>query len=287
MLSRRLITGPVLILALLGLAVLDGMVAERLGESGIVFAVAAAFVLVPLASIEAASLLRNAGARVSTSAIIIGAEAMFLAPLSATFLPAGVDRAPDPATGVGIALLGPTIAAIAAAIAIGRTRRVEGGFTGLTAMLGAAFWTGLLPVFWVLTIHEIGAATAAGLLMVVKCGDIGAYFTGMSIGRRKLIPWLSPGKTIEGGVGAVVWAAVAGGVLTFFQPVIPWIIGIAGGAVLGVVGAVGDLLESLLKREAGAKDSGKCLPGMGGVLDVLDSPLLAGPVAWAIVAIST
>ncbi len=286
MLSRRLITGPLLILALVGLAMLDGVVAERLGEAGIVFALAAALFLVPLASIEAASLLRGAGSRVSTPAIIIGAEAMFLAPLSATFQPAGVESAPNPENAVGIALLGPTIAVIAAAIAIGRTKRVEGGFTGLTAMLGAAFWTGLLPVFWILTIHEIGAATAAGLLMVVKSGDIGAYFTGMSIGRRKLIPWLSPGKTIEGGLGAVVWATAAGGVLTIFQPAIPLAIGLVGGGVLGVIGAVGDLLESLLKREAGAKDSGTCLPGMGGVLDVLDSPLLAGPVAWAIVAIS-
>lgn len=287
MLSRRLITGPLLILALVGLAMLDGIAAERFGESGLAFAVAAALVLVPVAAIEAAALLRAAGARASTPAIVIGAEAMFLAPLAATLAPGGLEHAPDADTAVGIALLGPTIAVIAAAIAIGRSRRVEGGFTGLTAMLGAAFWTGLMPAFWVLTIHAIGAPTAAGLLMVVKCGDIGAYFTGMSIGRRKLIPWLSPGKTIEGGVGAVAWAAVAGGVLTIFQPAIPWIIGIAGGAVLGVVGAVGDLLESLLKREAGAKDSGNCLPGMGGVLDVLDSPLLAGPVAWAIVAIST
>ena len=287
MLSRRLITGPVLILALAGLAMLDGMLAERLGESGIAFGLAAALMLVPIAAIEAATLLRSAGARVSTIATVIGAEAMLLAPLTVTFAPAGPESAPDAATAVGIALLGPTIAILAAAIAIGRTKQVEGGFTGVAAMLGAAFWTGLLPAFWVLTIRAIGAPTAAGLLMVVKAGDIGAYFTGMSIGRRKLIPWLSPGKTIEGGIGAVVWAAAAGAGLAALQPAIPMWIGIGGGAVLGVVGAVGDLLESLLKREAGAKDSGHLLPGMGGALDVLDSPLLAAPVAWAIVAIST
>lgn len=287
MLSRRLVTGPLLIVALVGLAILDGVVAERFGEAGLAFAAAAAVLLVPAAAIEAARLLRAAGARVSTTATVIGAEAMLLAPLAATYAPAGREDAPDVETAVGLALLGPTVAIVAAAIAIGRTRRVEGGFTGLTAMLGAAFWTGLMPAFWVLVIKSVGAPTAAGLLMVVKCGDIGAYFTGLSIGRRKLIPWLSPGKTVEGGIGAVVWAAIAGGVLAWFQPAIPIAIGIAGGAVLGVVGALGDLLESLLKREAGAKDSGTLLPGMGGVLDVLDSPLLAAPVAWTIVAIST
>jgi phosphatidate cytidylyltransferase len=286
-LSRRLITGPLLILALAGLAMLDGMLADRLGESGIAFALAAALILVPIAAIEAAALLRGAGARASTIATVIGAEAMLLAPLAATFAPAGPEHAPDAATAVGIGLLGPTVAILAASIAIGRSKQVEGGFTGVAAMLGAAFWTGLLPAFWILTIHEIGAPTAAGLLMVVKAGDIGAYFTGMSIGRRKLIPWLSPGKTVEGGIGAVVWASAAGAGLAALQPAIPMWVGVAGGAVLGVVGAVGDLLESLLKREAGAKDSGHLLPGMGGALDVLDSPLLAAPVAWAIVAIST
>ncbi len=287
MLSRRLITGPLLILALAGLAMLDGMLADRLGESGIAFGLAAALILVPIAAIEAAALLRGAGARASTIATVIGAEAMLLAPLAATFAPAGPEHAPDAATAVGIGLLGPTVAILAASIAIGRSKQVEGGFTGVAAMLGAAFWTGLLPAFWILTIHEIGAPTAAGLLMVVKAGDIGAYFTGMSIGRRKLIPWLSPGKTVEGGIGAVVWASAAGAGLAALQPAIPMWVGVAGGAVLGVVGAVGDLLESLLKREAGAKDSGHLLPGMGGALDVLDSPLLAAPVAWAIVAIST
>jgi phosphatidate cytidylyltransferase len=286
-LSRRLITGPLLILALAGLAMLDGMLADRLGESGIAFGLAAALILVPIAAIEAAALLRGAGARASTIATVIGAEAMLLAPLAATFAPAGPEHAPDAATAVGIGLLGPTVAILAASIAIGRSKQVEGGFTGVAAMLGAAFWTGLLPAFWILTIHEIGAPTAAGLLMVVKAGDIGAYFTGMSIGRRKLIPWLSPGKTVEGGIGAVVWASAAGAGLAALQPAIPMWVGVAGGAVLGVVGAVGDLLESLLKREAGAKDSGHLLPGMGGALDVLDSPLLAAPVAWAIVAIST
>jgi len=286
-LSRRLVTGPILILALVGLAMLDGVLAETLGESGIAFAVAAALLLVPAAAVEAAALLRGAGARVSAIATVIGAEAMLLAPLAATFTPVGPENASDPGTAVGVALLGPTVAILAAAISIGRSKRVEGGFTGVTAMLGAAFWTGLLPAFWVMTIQRIGAPTAAGLLMVVKAGDIGAYFTGMSIGRRKLIPWLSPGKTVEGGIGAVVWAAAAGAGLAALQPAIPMWIGILGGAVLGVVGAVGDLLESLLKREAGAKDSGHLLPGMGGVLDVLDSPLLAAPVAWAIIAIST
>lgn len=286
MLSRRLVTGPLLILALAGLAFLDGVLADRIGESGIAFAAAAALVLIPIAAIEASNLLRQAGARVSTAATIVGAEAMLLAPLMATFQPAGPDHAFGPESAVGVALLGPGIAIVAAAVAIGRTRQVEGGFTGITAMLGAAFWTGLLPAFWVLVIQRVGAPTAAGLLMVVKAGDIGAYFTGMSIGRRKLIPWLSPGKTVEGGIGAVVWAAAAGAGLAALQPAIPMWVGLVGGAVLGVTGALGDLLESLLKREAGAKDSGTMLPGMGGVLDVLDSPLLAAPVAWAIIAIS-
>ena len=98
-----------------------------------------------------------------------------------------------------------------------------------------------------------------------------------------MIPWLSPGKTLAGGVGALIWGGAAGALLGLFSGMFSPVAGALAGLVLAGVGAAGDLLESLLKRESGAKDSGSILPGMGGVLDVLDSPLLAGPFAWILV----
>jgi phosphatidate cytidylyltransferase len=120
-------------------------------------------------------------------------------------------------------------------------------------------------------------------LAAVKCTDIGAYFTGSAIGRHKLIAWLSPGKSWEGLFGGL--AAAAG-----VSILVVWLFGmrmsLAWAAIFGcVVGAVGqfaDLCESLLKRSASIKDSGALVPEFGGVLDVLDSPLLAGPAAYVL-----
>ena len=123
-------------------------------------------------------------------------------------------------------------------------------------------------------------------LAAVKCSDIGAYFTGSAIGRHKLIAWLSPGKSWEGLFGGL--AAAAG-----VSILVVWLFGmrmsLAWAAIFGcVVGAIGqfaDLCESLLKRSARIKDSGALVPEFGGVLDVLDSPLLAAPAAYVMLSL--
>jgi phosphatidate cytidylyltransferase len=109
----------------------------------------------------------------------------------------------------------------------------------------------------------------------------------MSIGRHKMIPWLSPKKTWEGLAGGVVVASAVGALLAHFgSPYleeadrVSWVLGAIGGALMAVVGQAGDLAESAFKRDAGLKDSGRVLPGMGGVLEVLDSPLFTGPVVY-------
>ena len=129
-------------------------------------------------------------------------------------------------------------------------------------------------------------------LMVVKFTDIGAYFTGSFIGRHKIAPWISPGKSWEGLVGGVVLAAaVAAAMVTWADAVFPELgrIGLPAAVVmavvLGTIGQLADLCESAMKRDAGVKDSGSSLPAFGGVLDVLDSPLLAAPAAYVLFAI--
>lgn len=117
------------------------------------------------------------------------------------------------------------------------------------------------------------------LLLAVKSTDIGAYFGGRALGRHKLIPWLSPGKTWEGLVCGLITAALVATIFTqaIHQPV--WKVALFG-ACIGAIGQVGDLLESLMKRDADVKDSGRLIPGFGGVLDVIDSPLFAAPFAY-------
>jgi phosphatidate cytidylyltransferase len=116
---------------------------------------------------------------------------------------------------------------------------------------------------------------------IVMMTDTGAYYTGRTFGRHKLAPRVSPGKTIEGAIGGLVTAVVAGFLcrLTFF-PEIPTVHALAMGAALGVIGQFGDLAESLLKRGSGVKDSGTLLPGHGGMLDRVDSLLFCAPVLY-------
>jgi phosphatidate cytidylyltransferase len=172
-------------------------------------------------------------------------------------------------------------------------------------------------VGWLLTVLvelRVGQVTPAHgilaigtLILFVKLGDTGAYTVGRLIGRHKVTPVLSPGKTWEGVAGAVVWAMLGGLVVaTYWVPQLTsaeaatpystinypgalllsnipltarWII---YGGFMAIVGMLGDLAESLLKRDLGRKDSSDWLPGFGGTLDLLDSILFAGPFAYVV-----
>lgn len=115
--------------------------------------------------------------------------------------------------------------------------------------------------------------------------DTGAYFIGRAYGKRKLSPHISPGKTVEGSIGGI-----AGGIFgvylfkaimdLFFVTPLNWKQATLLGAILAIVGMIGDLVESMFKRDAGIKDSGNIFPGHGGMLDRLDSPLFTLPVTF-------
>ncbi len=119
------------------------------------------------------------------------------------------------------------------------------------------------------------------VLLVVMAGDTGAYFTGVSIGRRKLYPAISPNKSIEGALGGLVGSLLGALLAKFwFLPILSTFDCILLGLGLGVLGQLGDLFESMLKRSFGVKDSGTLIPGHGGILDRLDSLLFAFPPAY-------
>lgn len=136
---------------------------------------------------------------------------------------------------------------------------------------------------------KLGIAALASLVIVVKMCDTGAYTIGRLFGRHKLAPTLSPGKTIEGAVGGIASACLGAWIaLEWLTPRLVdsptsggltagWL---AYGVVVGIAGMLGDLAESLIKRDLGRKDSSTWMPGFGGVLDVLDSILYAAPVAY-------
>jgi phosphatidate cytidylyltransferase len=118
------------------------------------------------------------------------------------------------------------------------------------------------------------------ILLVVKFTDIGAYFGGRTLGRNKLIAWLSPGKTWEGLVCGLITAGLVGMACAPHVARLSETKAFIFGVIIGGIGQLGDLLESLMKRDADVKDSGRLIPGFGGILDVIDSPLLAAPFAY-------
>jgi len=121
-------------------------------------------------------------------------------------------------------------------------------------------------------------------ILVTKFSDSGAYAVGSLIGRHKMIPRISPGKTWEGFAGAIVVSTVASWLFVHFlghkMPGMNTLHAIVLGVVLSASAVVGDLIESLFKREAGVKDSGKLFPGIGGILDLLDSLLFNAPIMY-------
>jgi len=165
-------------------------------------------------------------------------------------------------------------------------RCVEQALGRVAATMLAAVYLGGMAAMIVLLRLDFGVAALVLFLAAAKFTDIGAYFTGSAIGRHKLIPWLSPGKSWEGLVGGLLTGAlvcVLGDWLLSLwlgERMLTWPMAAAFGLLTGLAGQFGDLCESLLKRSAGKKDSAALVPEFGGVLDILDSVLLAAPVSY-------
>jgi len=146
-------------------------------------------------------------------------------------------------------------------------------FNRLSWMLLGGFYIGfLVPQLALLFQLEDGRAWVAFVFVVIMAGDSSAYFIGKRIGKRKLAPQLSPSKTIEGAIAYMIGSVVIGMGAKMLLPLPAQMLEIVFLAlVLSVLGQVGDLFESLIKRAFTVKDSGELLPGHGGVLDRLDS----------------
>lgn len=199
------------------------------------------------------------------------------------------EMAGTPDAGKAFALSGlPIVAAVAAAlVAVRRADQIgahsiaadaAGALCGLLIGLGAGSFAALAA----LAPAQEGTARIVLLLAVIISSDVCAYFVGRALGRHKLAPRVSPGKTIEGAIGGVAGGALAAGLAgTYFFPDQPLVLIVVLGMLLAVAGIVGDLLESLFKRYVGAKDSGTLFPGHGGALDRMDAFLLAAPLLYA------
>ena len=208
----------------------------------------------------------------------LGAAALFIG-----FVFDAPAKAPD--------LLIATVGVVVIAVLISQTFRFQKDFTkmltGIGVTLVGVFYVAFLGGFLVST--RLGFETPANLsthllaffFLVIFGSDAGAYFAGRALGQHKLAPAISPGKTVEGLIGGIVAAAAFAALATWwFFPELPYKWSIPLAIVLAVVGVLGDLCESAMKRGSKTKDAASILPGHGGLLDRLDSLLFGAPVLY-------
>ena len=276
MLKHRIITGTLLVIGLIAVVWMDIALASGTGSlaRGAVLAIFCTVVVAPLLTAETCQLSTLAAGRTSYPVVLLGSVLLMLA-----MWRDGEDHLNTPM----LVLSGCLLLAFVAATLDRTTRSVISAASGT---LFAILYSGGLLGFWLMLRSEHDGWVILGAILVVKMGDIGAFATGCTIGRTRLIPWLSPKKTWEGLIGGIVAASVLGGLLAAASQGLsegdryPVSIGVLYGAAAAVVGLFGDLIGSAMKRDAGVKDSGAMLPGLGGVIDILDSLLLVGPLAW-------
>ena len=183
------------------------------------------------------------------------------------------------------------IALFLIALLISQSFRFQEDFTKMLAGIGVTLLGVLYLAFlggFLISIR-VGFENVPGLssklllffFIVIFGSDAGAYFAGKALGKHKLAPKISPGKTWEGLIGGILAAAAMGALCTWaFFPELPYQFSVALAALMAVVGVFGDLTESAIKRGAGAKDAATILPGHGGLLDRLDSLLFNAPILY-------
>ena len=160
-----------------------------------------------------------------------------------------------------------------------------------TTLFGLAYVAALLSYLFYIRATKTGdgAWLVCFLVLMTKLGDVGAYVVGNLIGKHTLMPRISPRKTVEGFIGAAIFSAVVawaarpmlGEQTILGLPPTP-LVTLIMGLVLGVIGQLGDLAESLLKRDCQVKDTSALIPGLGGVLDVIDSLLFTAPLFYGL-----
>ncbi|HPD31135.1 MAG TPA: phosphatidate cytidylyltransferase [Phycisphaerae bacterium] len=310
MLWQRIAFGTLMIAVVVGLAWLDGWLSAcgltSLDEGvlggatrirlmcGLALTLALAL-LIMLAVFEMGRLSRQGGHNPATNWAAFVSVLLMLAPwIEAQQKLSSAVPALRLTGGMPLSLFLLTGGILGASLCILARKTTERAFSNLAVTCLMMLYLGLLGSFVIrircLDAGPAGAALVIFFILTVKAADIGAYFTGIACGKHKLAPWVSPGKTIEGAAGAVVLAAFAACAAiwlweccldsTLGPPPFSLAQAVIFGLVTAVCGHLGDLVESLMKRDLGSKDSGQVVPAFGGLLDILDSPVFTAPIAW-------
>ena len=164
-------------------------------------------------------------------------------------------------------------------------KKLDGAMVDWSLTLAIAVYLGWpLSLFPILRGYQVGISTGFWWLLTLLLGvwgfDTGAFFAGHFFGRHKLAPGISPGKTWEGVLGGLIFSIAAAILFAMLPLHIPWYLALLLGMLIGIAATLGDLAESLIKRQTHVKDSGQIIPGHGGILDRVDSLLFAVIVVY-------
>jgi len=282
MLRYRLLFGAIMIAALTGLIIADGWLdgslfasesSPLLGVKATILAVLV-MLLVILATGEMAQLISATGAhifkRTTTIAAVLLASSWYWAQFFGDSASFQLFYLLFVGSWALLSLM------LGQAVAFG----AEDTIKNCSSNFFIIFYLGLLSSFFLGIRIDFGLGALVVFIVTIKSSDIGAYTIGKLFGRHKCTPRISPGKTWEGLAGAVIFAVITAYLSTRFCGIMSALEAVIFGAVFAIIGQMGDLAESLIKRDAGQKDASKAVPGFGGLLDIVDSPLAAGPLAY-------
>ncbi len=278
MLKHRIFSGVLMTVVFGGLVLLDGWLDGSITASptddkpiqGTLLAFLVAIVMA-LAVLEFANLTSSKGLRVLVAPTMVAVVALATAWYWPQWLALSLH------TWLLLALVFAFLASVVAQYARFGTDGVLPN-CGISSL--AALYLGLLSAFILAIRVEIGLWPTLMLMFVVKFSDIGAFTFGKLFGRHKFSPRVSPGKTWEGLAGAILVAMAVSLAFALGFGIMAWSWALVFGASFALIGQLGDLTESMMKRDAQQKDSANRVPGFGGILDVIDSPLVAAPFGY-------
>jgi phosphatidate cytidylyltransferase len=273
--AKRLFFGGLMI-GLLGLGVWFDVGRGRRGEPPVAAPLLVAAFTLPAVH-ELVGLLTKAGLPAARAPLIVASGVLLFGKACIEYC------ALEPQDAWFVVLLAGVLAAVAAWLVLDHD--VQSGARRVAAAILVLVIVALQSTMFDVA-YDWGTPLLFGLVLTSKAGDTGAYLTGKSLGRHKLLEHVSPKKTVEGAIGGFAASIVVG----------PWLLGRFGAgrwttaelllvaATVYLAGQIGGFVNSLCKRAAGVKDSGRMLPEFGGALDIVDSLFLAMPAGWALLA---
>lgn len=278
-LGTRLIFGPAMLAVVALIFWLDATVMAERGMRGVLSA-GLLGLMAAGGAWEFGAMLRKAGLPIASGWLVTGTLALGATAFTVDWGQAAGEFAPPVFLAIGLVF-------VVALLWLAPTR-IEGWLAAVGSTL-LGFVMVAVPMYLAQGLALAHLPSVLFVVLVCKFGDIGAYFVGVAIGRRKLIPHVSPGKTLEGSLGGVVFSCVVSVLLAphLLAPEVELgtLAAIGAGVVLNVTTQTGDLIESQLKRSCGTKDSSNLLPAHGGILDLIDSLLFSFPAYYIVLAI--